>query len=189
MAKNSGTITPSTPAPAPVAKATEVMVNWKEARLLVVHPSQSGSMLSKLGGSNAVLTPEQVKEELEQHKPLTILPGIHAYPAHLWAMAAAHPVIKTKLRDEQLVVITNGLVGKVTEGEKAAEPAAAMPGTLEKVSTSNARDIVEGCLDQELLGKWLEAEKAGQNRPSVLDALKSQMDLLAETDRRFKGEE
>ena len=177
-------------APVPAAKAsTEVMLNWKQARLLVFHPPQSGSMLSTLSAANSVLTPDQVKAELKQHKALTILPGIHAYPAHLWAEAKSHPLILALLRDEQLVVITNAVIGKTADTSKANEPAAAMPATLDNVGTAQARDLVEGCTDLALLKKWQEAEKvSGEPRQTVLDALKGQVELLIETDKRFKGE-
>ena len=166
----------------------EVMLHWAQTRIVAVHLPQSGSMLSQLSAPDARMTPEQLEAEQRKQQAVTIVPGTHAYPAADWNAIKDHPTIKALMRDDQLKVVTNAMVGKNADAANAEEPSATMPGSLDKVGTANALTLVEGCTDLDLLKRWLDREKSGQKRTSIVNALESQVALVKDTDARFKGE-
>lgn len=165
-----------------------VLVDNKEQRLVVVHHSQSGALLTKVLGPNDVLTAEQAAEELMLQKPVNIVPGLHPYRRRVWDAIRNHPHVKNLLADGLLVVQTKAALGQaLAKGEDMNTTAKSLPKTLANVAVQVARDLADGVQDKVLLKMWLDGENLGQRRQSVVDALQTQLDRISENDKKFEA--
>jgi len=176
-------ITPEIKAPEAKKNNDKVWLTWDEQRIWVIHPTKSSNMLSTLTAPDAVLTREQVKAALKQTRQLNVLPGLHEYPADLWSKCVDHEDVQQALNDGRLRVNTNEDFGQ--KGDALA-PAQTLPEALDAVQTGVARVLAENCQDIKVLEKWLEAERMGKARGTILTELEAQIMLCKETDKTLK---
>ena len=166
------------------AEATEkkgrIWLKWTENRIWIVFPQKGSNFLSTLTKADAVLTRDQVKSALKSERQMNILPGLHDYSEGLWDRVKEHEDVEMALNDGRLILVLQSDVG--VTGPMADAPMRKMPDTLDEVSTPMAREMAEGCQDEVVLKRWLESERQGKGRGTVLTELEGQLALVVETE-------
>lgn len=93
---------------------------------------------------------------------LKLLPGINQVDEKMWAKAEKHPLVKHHLSEENLVVHDEKIEGKAG---------------LSETPVKDAKRIIVGTFDKELLQNW----KSGEKRKSVVDAIDAQIKKVDES--------
>lgn len=172
-------------------KESVVLLTWTPPRPFVIHLPQSGGLLAAVANSasaTAVVTPEQMKAAMAEHKPLLIIPGTNEYPAAMWELVKGHPSVRSHIADGNLILQTKVALGqKPAEGEKPDAPATKLPGSLTNLDPAKARELADNCDNLEILERWLKQETLNGSRTSVVDILRGKIDQVKETEARFTG--
>lgn len=165
-------------------KATEkkgrIWLKWTENRVWVIFPAKGSNFLSTLTKADAVLTRDQVKAALKSERQMNVLPGLHDYAESLWDKVKEHEDVEMAVNDGRLILVVQGDTG--VKGADAEVPLRKLPETLDEVPTSMARELAEGCQDEVVLKRWIEAEQQGKARGTVLTELEGQLALVQETE-------